>query len=61
MAVPVLVLAGAEDCVAGTRPAALTAELYRHGRLETVPGAGHHPWLDEPEYFRHSVEGFLRD
>jgi pimeloyl-ACP methyl ester carboxylesterase len=57
--VPVLALAGAEDCVAGTRPAILTASLYRHGRLEIVPGAGHHPWLDEPEYFRGVVEGFL--
>ncbi|MFE9020733.1 alpha/beta fold hydrolase [Streptomyces sp. NPDC007808] len=61
VAVPVLVLAGAEDCVAGTRPAALTAELYRYGRLETVSGAGHHPWLDEPDCFRDLIEGFLSD
>lgn len=59
--VPVLALAGAEDCVAGTRPAVLTASLYRRGRLETVPGAGHHPWLDGPEYFRDLIESFLRD
>ncbi|MDX6720961.1 MAG: hypothetical protein QOJ63_3215 [Solirubrobacteraceae bacterium] len=57
--VPILAVAGAEDCVAGTRPARLIDACYRSTRLEILPGAGHHPWLDAPERFQQLVIDFL--
>jgi pimeloyl-ACP methyl ester carboxylesterase len=55
----VLVVAGAEDCVMGTRPARLAAECHHMSRTQTLPGAGHYPWLDVPDRFRSAVAEFL--
>ncbi|MDT0345111.1 alpha/beta fold hydrolase [Streptomyces litchfieldiae] len=55
----VLVVAGAEDCVAGTRPARLAAECHHMSRFELLPGAGHYPWLEAPDRFRTAVAEFL--
>ncbi|WP_329322038.1 alpha/beta fold hydrolase [Streptomyces sp. NBC_01262] len=55
----VLVLAGAEDCIAGTEAPRTTAAAYDSAQLEVLPGAGHYLWLDDPERFESLVAEFL--
>jgi len=56
---PVLVLAGELD--GGPRPelARHTAEAFRNAELVVQPGAGHYPWLDDPDRFVRRVVAFL--
>jgi len=56
---PVLVLAGELD--EGPRPhvAADIATLFPHAELAVQPGAGHYPWLDDPDLFARTVADFL--
>ncbi|NUR02448.1 MAG: hypothetical protein HOY79_39710, partial [Streptomyces sp.] len=35
------------------------ARLFPGGRVVVQPGAGHFPWLDDPEFFTSAVTGFL--
>ncbi|MGF6915275.1 proline iminopeptidase [Kitasatospora sp. MAP12-15] len=56
---PVLVVAGAEDGVAGTAPARLVASCYPAARVEVLSGCGHWPWVDLPAEFCDLVAGFL--
>jgi pimeloyl-ACP methyl ester carboxylesterase len=59
---PTLVLVGerdgvtpvesSEEIVAGLRPGI--------GRLEVIPGAGHFPWLDEPDAYWGCIAAFVR-
>ena len=56
---PVLVLGGALDL---QRPPRITAEfavLFPQSRLVFQPGAGHSPWLDDPDRFVATVTAFL--
>ncbi|GKQ33886.1 alpha/beta fold hydrolase [Streptomyces sp. A012304] len=55
----VLVLAGELD--GGPRPglARRTADVFRHAQLAVQPGAGHYPWLDDPEWFVRRTVAFL--
>ncbi|MBM9504309.1 alpha/beta fold hydrolase [Actinacidiphila acididurans] len=55
----VLLLAGEVDL--NTPPSAVAeyAGLFPHAELVVQPGAGHYPWLDDPERFTASVAGFL--
>lgn len=57
---PVLVLAGEVDLNSPPPAMAEYAELFPQGRLVIQPGAGHHPWLDDPERFVATVAPFLR-
>lgn len=56
---PVLIVAGEVDVGAPPRVMADYADLFPHGSLRIQPGAGHFPWLDDPEAFRSSVDTFL--
>ncbi len=56
---PVLVLAGTRDAVTGAAAAARVASSFPHATVALVDGAGHHPWLDEPDRFRAAVDPFL--
>jgi 3-oxoadipate enol-lactonase len=58
IAVPVLVLVGAEDALT---PPALSQDLAVRirGSLEVIPGAGHLSNLERPNLFNHAVRGFL--
>ncbi|MGX4694061.1 alpha/beta fold hydrolase [Streptomyces sp. JNUCC 63] len=58
---PVLVLAGGLD--GGPRPdlARRAAEAFPHARLAVQPGAGHYPWLDDPEWFVQHVTAFFAE
>ena len=56
---PVLVVGGDVDL---QRPPAVTAEfaaLFGHASLVVQPGAGHFPWLDDPDRFAAAVTEFL--
>ena len=46
---PTLLLAGEGDTHGGPPVAALLAELIPGAVQETVAGAGHLPWLDDPD------------
>ncbi|ANS62804.1 hydrolase [Streptomyces lincolnensis] len=56
---PVLVLAGELD--GGPRPglARWTADAFLNAACAIQPGAGHYPWLDDPEWFVHRICAFL--
>jgi proline iminopeptidase len=56
---PVLVVGGRLDL---QRPPAVTEEfagLFPNAALVVLPGAGHFPWLDDPELFVSAVTEFL--
>ncbi|WP_181139851.1 alpha/beta fold hydrolase [Streptomyces sp. Ru71] len=56
---PVLFLAGELD--GGPRPelARRAAEAFPQAELAVQPGAGHYPWLDDPEWFVRCLTAFL--
>ncbi|MER7466927.1 alpha/beta hydrolase [Streptomyces sp. NPDC097981] len=56
---PVLVLAGEFDVSAPQTALAEYAGLFPHARLAVQPGAGHSPWLDDPERFLAVTTAFL--
>jgi proline iminopeptidase len=58
--VPTLIVYGADEPAADLSGPALVEHLPR-GRLVTVEGAGHFPFIERPEAFLSTVETFLRD
>ncbi len=56
---PVLLLAGEVDLWPTAKAAADAASLFPEVTLAVQPGAGHYPWLDDPQAFTATVEGFL--
>ncbi|WP_282702321.1 alpha/beta hydrolase [Streptomyces sp. CC219B] len=56
---PVLVLAGELDGGPSPDLARRSAEVFPHAELAVQPGAGHFPWLDDPEWFAGRVDTFL--
>lgn len=56
---PVLVLAGGLD--GGSRPALArrAAEAFPAAEFAVQSGAGHYPWLDDPEWFVRRVATFF--
>ncbi|WP_308193578.1 alpha/beta fold hydrolase [Micromonospora alfalfae] len=56
---PVLLLAGAVDLAAPPGLVAQFAELSPRAELVVQRGAGHYPWLDDPEAFTATVAAFL--
>jgi pimeloyl-ACP methyl ester carboxylesterase len=59
LAAPVLVYAGEFD--GGPRPALArrTAAVFPNAVCDVQPGAGHYPWLDDPERFVRRIAAFL--
>jgi pimeloyl-ACP methyl ester carboxylesterase len=57
---PVLLIAGEYDVALPPKRAAEYAGLFPAAELAVQPGAGHHPWLDDPERFVRTVAEFLR-
>ena len=58
--VPVLVVGGERDAATGVDAVHAVAACFPQAQTAVVPGAGHFPWVDEPETFRGVVTGFLR-
>jgi pimeloyl-ACP methyl ester carboxylesterase len=56
---PVLVVGGSKDALTGLESVAAVAGCFPRATTAVVPGAGHFPWVDEPEGFRSAVAGFL--
>ncbi|MEU9036067.1 alpha/beta hydrolase [Streptomyces sp. NPDC048352] len=59
LAAPVLLLAGEADLAAPPRAVAEYAGLFPNAELTVQSGAGHFPWLDDPERFATATAGFL--
>ncbi|MEV6192410.1 alpha/beta hydrolase [Streptomyces sp. NPDC051920] len=59
LASPVLVLAGELDLNSPAPAMAEVAALFPHAELIVQEGAGHFPWLDDPERFAAETEAFL--
>lgn len=59
LAAPVLVLAGELDGGPCPGLARRAAAVFPDAEVAVQPGAGHHPWLDDPEWFVGRVEEFL--
>lgn len=57
----VLIIWGDSDAYLGTDQARAQQELFTHARLRIVPGAGHWPWLAEPEVVSGHLTAFLRE
>lgn len=54
-----LVVVGERDALTGASVAERFAETLPNIEVAVVPGAGHFPWIDEPDAFRDTVEKFL--
>ena len=54
-----LVLGGERDALTGVASVELVAGSFPRAQAAVLPGAGHFPWVDEPEAFRAAVSGFL--
>ena len=58
--VPVVVLAGAFDSGNPVPVMAEVAAFFKHADFVVQEGAGHFPWVDDPEAFGRLVTPFLR-
>ncbi|MFE8936094.1 alpha/beta fold hydrolase [Streptomyces sp. NPDC007872] len=56
---PVLVLAGERDAGPTPAKAAEATALFPSAELVVQAGAGHHPWVDDPDAFVRAVTAFL--
>lgn len=56
---PVLVVGGQRDAATGIEACHTVAGSFPTAHTVVLPGAGHFPWVDEPEGFRSAVAGFL--
>ncbi|MFJ5998693.1 alpha/beta fold hydrolase [Streptomyces sp. NPDC092370] len=56
---PVLVLAGGVDGGPAPSLARRSADVFRAAEFAVQPGAGHYPWLDDPEWFARRVAAFF--
>jgi len=56
---PVLVIAGAQDTIAGTGPVVAVAGLFPDGRAAVIEHCGHMPWVEQPAAFREILGAFL--
>jgi proline iminopeptidase len=59
LAAPVLLIAGEVDISAPPRVVSEYAALFSGAQVITQPGAGHYPWLDDPERFTSAIAAFL--
>ncbi|MGO4908889.1 alpha/beta fold hydrolase [Pseudorhodobacter sp. W20_MBD10_FR17] len=57
--IPVLILAGAQDCLVPLRRQSFMAELMPTARVQVIDGAGHLSPLEQPEAVSDALEGFF--
>jgi proline iminopeptidase len=57
----VLVVVGDRDGLTGAVVGERVAARFADGRCVTIAGAGHYPWVDEPDAFAAAVREFLGD
>lgn len=56
---PVLVVAGAHDCLTGLAPVLALSRLFPAGEAVVLDDCGHYPWLERPGIFLETVSAFL--
>jgi pimeloyl-ACP methyl ester carboxylesterase len=56
--VPVHIIGGSVDLLSGNRPVRELAGLFRNGSLEMIEGAGHYPWIDQPDAFASAIRAW---
>lgn len=56
---PVLVVGGSRDALTGVDSVQAVAGCFPKAMTVVLDGAGHFPWVDQPEGFRSAVAGFL--
>jgi pimeloyl-ACP methyl ester carboxylesterase len=57
----VLVVWGDADSYINVEQAEQQRHIFRRARIEHVPGAGHWPWLEQPDWVAACVSEFLRN
>jgi pimeloyl-ACP methyl ester carboxylesterase len=55
----VLIVVGGRDALTGASVAERFVDVLPKAEVAVLDGAGHFPWVDEPEAFRAAVESFL--
>lgn len=55
----VLIIWGDNDAYIATEQADEQRQIFHNARVEVVPGAGHWPWLEQPDVVARHVTGFL--
>lgn len=55
----VLIVVGELDAMTGVAVASTFADALPDATVAVVPGAGHFPWVDQPDSFRDAIEAFL--
>lgn len=58
---PALVIAGAQDVIAGTAPVVAVAGLFPDGHAAVIEHCGHMPWVEQPAAFREVLDPFLAE
>lgn len=62
LAMPLLILFGAEDCgVDHNFLESVYRSLFRDARIEVMPGAGHYPMIDEPAALARRLDNFFEN
>jgi pimeloyl-ACP methyl ester carboxylesterase len=61
LAAPTLVVVGAMDGMTGVEAGHLVAGVVPTSRVVEIAGAGHYPWVDQPDLFRTPVASFLAE
>jgi proline iminopeptidase len=56
---PVLVVVGDRDGLTGAVVGDRIAARFANAKTVTIAGAGHYPWVDQPDAFRETVSAFL--
>lgn len=56
---PVLVVAGADDCLTGLAPVLALGDRFPKSTVAVIDDCGHYPWVEQPAAFREAVENFL--
>ena len=56
----VLIVWGDNDAYIGSEQAEEQRQIFRNARVEVIAGAGHWPWLEQPEVVAGHLTGFLR-
>lgn len=56
---PTLIVVGERDALTGVAVADQFSTVLPSAEVAVIKGAGHFPWVDEPEEFRAAVESFL--
>lgn len=59
LAAPVLVIAGADDCLTGLAAVKALARRFPAGSVEVIDQCGHYPWVEQPGAFRQAIDAFL--